>query len=180
MPDAWLLGRDAGLPFQGFFRARVRGVRAHLAIAGAVPCLEGLAQDHLRARAVEVLLRSTATGAWRTTDRHGLIARAWSLLAERLEEGQRAGMSVLMVGEDEDGVGVTGAGIGGAWAVEGGTLRRLVPRGHPLLGAAGLPDSVPGVLTLDRRPEDVLAQIWGQSGALPPVPELPARCGGRP
>ncbi len=158
-------------------------MHATLSVAGALPLATGaeaLVRDHQRARAVEVLLGAVVSGPWRSTDRHGLIARAWGLLGERLEPEDSGGLTVLFVAEDADGVGVAGVGFGDVWGVQDGALRRLVPRKHPLLCPPGLGPEVPGVLTLERVPAGVVASLWGAEPTLPAVAELAARCGGRP
>lgn len=135
------------------------------------------------ARRVESVLRVCAEGAWWDTDRHGLLRRAWTLLSELSGErlGPRHGedLTLLMVSLDERGVGVAGVGLDAIWAGSGGKFRALVPPGHPLLTPPGLPDSVPGVLTLEGEPADVIAAPTGVEPTLPSAGELLIRCGVR-
>ncbi len=173
------MGREGRFPFQGYFRVAIEGSHAGVCIAGALGGQDTLKAAHQRARVVEVLLSTVADREHRGLDRHGLLRRVWTLLSERADDALRAELTAVLVAVDEDGTGVAGVGLGGVWAVQDGALRRLVPRSHPLLGGPGLPDEVPGVLTLERRPVQVVASAWGQDPLLPPVADVQDRCGGR-
>ena len=86
-----------------------------------------------------------------------------------------------LTAQDSDGVGVAGVGLSMVWGVmEDGLLQPLVSGDHPLLSVAGLPEQVPGVLTLDRP----VLQVLGIPDHLPPdLPadfELRRDCGWRP
>lgn len=136
------------------------------------------------ARRVEATLRTAPDGVYWDADRHGLLRRAWSLLdemsPERLGPDGGRDLCLLFVAEDGAGVGVAGVGLGAVWGRFDETFRALVPLGHPLLGAPGRPAAVPGVLTLERRPQLVVAAAAGAEPVLPDPASFARRCGDRP
>jgi hypothetical protein len=157
------------------------GARAGLWAVGRVGASQGDPQRaYSAARTVEAALRRATAGAWRETDRNGLLRRAWELLGAEPPASVGGGLdaTVLLVAEDELGVGVAGVGLGAVWGVVDGALRRLVPRGHPLLGPPGLPGAVPGVLTLDGPlPTDVIGAPHELAALSPVLDRLERQCG---
>jgi len=155
-----------------------------MGFAGRVATGAGPEEAWRVARRVEATLRTAPDGVFWDADRHGLLRRAWSLLDEIRPErlGPEAGrdLCLLFVAEDGGGVGVAGVGLGAVWGRFDDTFRALVPLGHPLLGLAGRPLAVPGVLTLERRPQLVVAAPAGAEPVLPDASSFARRCGDRP
>ena len=182
-PEAWLLGGPGLMPLRGHFRLTVRGRRATLAVAGRVAVDAGLDAAFTVATRLGGVLSAAAEGAWADTDRHGLMRRVWQLLAEvpadALGPAGGGDLSLVMLGVDERGVGVTGAGLSGAWGWLGGHHRPLVSPGHPLLSPPGRPEGVPGVLTLDQPCGRVVATPRPLEPVLPATDRIRQRCGVR-
>lgn len=178
---AMMLGDGGRLPFLGHFRVRVEGSSARLLAAGRVGVGADMLVSFQAARHVERLLGFAADGPWFRTDRHGLIRRAWQLLSEA--DGQRLGprggsdLSVVMVATDARGIGVAGAGLGSVWGRFAGGVRPVATGRHPLLGVPGIPDNVPGVLTLDETPDAVVGVPWHIADRALPADGLERACG---
>lgn len=174
---ALLLGDPGRAPFAGHARARVVGPRATMTAAGRVAAGAGLVVAYGAARALEeVLHRAAGPG-----DRNAMLRRAWEALealpAAALGPEGGADLSLLLVAEDAEGIGVAAVGLAALWGELGGQLLPLVEGKHPLLCPPGRPSRTPGVLTLDLAPE----RLVGCPASLDPTPPalaaLDARCG---
>lgn len=174
---ALLLGDPGRTPFAGHLRVRVDVGGSWLTAAGRLATGDGLVAAYAPARRVEAALR-TVTGK----DRHGLLWRAWELLAalpgDALGSAGAADLSLLLVAGDAAGISVAGVGLAAVWG-RTDKLLPLVEGRHPLLAGPGRPKRTPGALELELRPNAII----GCPGHLPPtVPSLEtamARCGWR-
>ena len=135
--EAWMVGDTGLLPFPGHFALRVEGRHAAMAIVGRVGADADLSEAFAASRRLASVLSTAAAGPWADTDRHGLVRRAWQLLAElpgpRLGPAEGADLSLLLLAEDVRGMCVAGVGLAGVWALFGDQYRSLTTPGHPLL-----------------------------------------------
>lgn len=181
--NAWMLGDPGLMPFSGHFRLRIAGARARGALCGRIAADLPPEEAFRISRRLARVLGAALDDGWTETDRHGLMRRVWQLLKEVPDAhlGPACGddLSLLLIAEDDRGVGITGVGLSAAWAVVQDQLRPLVPAGHPLLARAGRPASLPGVLTLDAHLSRVIGAPAHLDPVLPPAHALLARCGVR-
>ena len=175
---ALLVGDPGRAPFAGHARARVVGPRATLTAAGRVGAGAGLVAAYAAARALETALHLAAGPG----DRNAMLRRAWEALAA-LPPGALGGgadLSLLLVAEDSEGVGVAAVGLAALWGELDGRLVPLVEGRHPLLSSPGLPGRLPGVLTLDLSPDRIIGCPSHLDPAPPALATLDARCGVHP
>ncbi len=175
---ALLLGSQGPLPFAGHLRTVVRGSQAALWIAGRVgESDEPVIQRYDRAMEVQTALRGLAEGSWAGSDRHGLLRGAWEILSGLPVPT----LSLLLVAVDARGVGLSGVGLSGVFGWFDRERTPIVESEHPLLGPPGLPESLPGVLTLTRSPERVIGRPWEMRREPPrTLDALKHACGERP
>lgn len=175
---AWLLGDPTRAPFQGHARLGLDTGRARLRGAGRLGVGGGLVGAYRAARALEQAILEAAAGPG---DRHALLWRSWEALfgldLATLGPDGGADLSLLLVAEDEGGVGVAGVGLCAVYGLVEGALRPLAEGSHPLLSAPGRPIRTPGVLTLDLEVQAVLGVPAHLEPAAPPLEQLRARCG---
>jgi len=96
------------------------------------------------------------------------LRAAWGALEGVLGDSAAAGsVSLVMSGHDPDGVCVSGVGLEGVWAWDPGEVLTLTEAGSPLLAPAGLPDSLPGALDLQRQPAFLIGSPVGGGATLP-------------
>ncbi len=179
--QALLLGDPVRLPFCGQLRLSITRGPAGLALAARVGAGEGPVPAWSAARNLESALRRGLAEA--SGDRHALLHALWAALGavptDGLGDAAGTDLTLLALAWDADGVGVSGVGLAAVWAWRPTALQPLVSPGHPLLAPPGLPDTVPGVLTLDPG-VDPLALVGAPSHLptdAPPLQELPRRCG---
>jgi len=101
--------------------------------------------------------------------RHDLLRAAWTCLlaVDRSLLGPARGedLSLLVIAEDEGGVGVTATGLAALHGLLGGGLEGIVPAAHPLLSLSGIPEAPPRVLTPTRIPDVFIGAT--REGSLP-------------
>jgi hypothetical protein len=182
--EAHLLGDPDRMPFVGHLQVGIHTANASLAAAGRVAAASGIVPGFRAAREIETALLSMNTQD--ITDRNQLLALAWSVLADiaSCDLGPAAGadLSLLLAARDARGMGIAGVGLSGVWGWSGQVqdeLTPLVQGAHPLLGAAGLPSAIPGVLTLDAPVTRVIAAPAHIHPVLPATEALALRCGDR-
>jgi hypothetical protein len=168
--SALLLGEPGRLPFVGHLRVRVAaGPGVGLAIAGRVAALDGVEAAFVAASHLERELARV-----RGVDRREAHDQVWATVRgiEPALLGSRGGadLSLLVACEDERGPSVSATGIGGLWGVSGDVIVALVPAGHALLDATGIPAGTPEVLHLGR-PFDALVAMAAGLEIEAPSPE---------
>ncbi len=177
---AWLLGDPTRAPFLGHARVRLDTGRARLWGVGRLGVQGGLVGAYRAARRLEQVILEAAAGPG---DRHALLWRSWEALfgmpLDELGPERGADLTLLLVAEDEGGVGVAGVGLGAVFGLTKGRLVPLAEAPHPLLGGQGRPLRTPGVLTLDLEVETVLGVPAHLEPTPPALDQLPARCGVR-
>lgn len=178
---ALLLGDSGPIPFAGHLRCAIAAGPATLSVAGRIAADAGLERAFEVSGMVAHALRSLQPAK---ADRFGLLRATWELLAlipkDALGPAGGADLSLLLLSEDPDGACLTGVGLSMVWTVEPSGLTPLVEAPHPLLGPAGRPEKVPGVLHLDGRPAQVVAAPAHRPPQAPALAELPLRSGLRP
>jgi hypothetical protein len=176
---AHLLGDSGRMPFVGHFRATVHGPGAVLSAAGRVAPLGGVSTAFHAARCIEAMLREMDTD--KLGDRHSLLRAAWSALLSipvcDLGPENGTDITVLFGCADTNGMGIAGVGLGGVWSLAESGIEPMVEGDHPLLGPAGLPDVVPGVLTLDAPVDTIIGLPHPLQIDLPHPADLLLRCG---
>lgn len=181
--NALLMGDPGRWPFVGHLRVRHGAAGSGMALAARLSD-EDRSAAYLVARRVELGVRRRLLGLPVPADRHGWLRCLWDSLldlgAEDWSEAQRASLQLLVVAWDSQGQGVSGLGLSGVWAAAEGALVPLVDPGHPLLGGPGLPESVPGVLTLDLSTDRVVACPSHLRPAPIALDAVDQRCGVRP
>jgi hypothetical protein len=182
---ALLLGDPGRMPFIGHFQVGIHTEGASLAVAGRVAGRSGVVPGFRAARELEGALLGMNTVE--VQDRHDLIRRAWRVLhdVEACDFGPDGGadLTILMVGQDAQGMGIAGVGLSGVWGWSGAVgdeVQPLVDGAHPLLGDPGMPEETPGVLTLDAPVARVVAIPTHLQPVLPGVDTLARRCGVHP
>ena len=183
MSLAALLHGDPGrLPFVGHFRAERFWGTTTLATAGRVRTRGDVASGFRVARTIETTIHGCALpdGA----DRHETLSVIWRAIQDidRCDLGPDGGddLVILFAVRDEHGTGIAGMGLGGVWAWKDDAMLPLVEGDHPLLGAPGRPDGLPGVLTLDA-PTHTIIGIAHDHPVGPPAPATWRRdCGVNP
>ena len=173
MKSAVLLGDRGALPFMGHIRAKVVVDDAVLWAAARTACGGDVVLAHESARNLQETIERVTDRFDVPPNRNDLIRGVWEALKELTADqlGSSAGsdLQLLMTAQDPEGVGIAGVGLSMVWGVmEDGLLQPLVSEDHPLLSYAGLPEQIPGVLTLDRP----VLQVVGIPDHLPS--ELPA------
>jgi hypothetical protein len=182
---ATLLGDPGRMPFVGHFRVGIQADSASLAVAGRVGAEAGLGPGFRAAREIEGALMGMRTVAVR--DRNDLLRRAWTALWDMAacDFGPQAGadLTIVLAARDTEGMGIAGVGLSGVWGWTGSSAdptEPLVTGRHPLLCGPGLPDDVPGVLTLDAPVDQVVAVPAHLQPVLPGSESLARRCGVHP
>jgi hypothetical protein len=182
---AFLLGDPGRMPFIGHFQVGIHTGGASLAVAGRVAAHSGVVRGFRAARELESALLGMSTVE--VQDRHDLIRRAWTVLhdVEACDFGPDGGadLTLLMVAQDAQGMGIAGVGLSGVWGWSGAVgdeVLPLVQGAHPLLGDPGMPGQTPGVLTLDAPVARVVAVPSHLQPVLPGPDTLARRCGVHP
>ncbi|MCB9796952.1 MAG: hypothetical protein H6741_30075 [Alphaproteobacteria bacterium] len=178
IPRALLLGSSGRLPFNGHLRVSrlTDGVRLQVAarVAHGAPPPEAWEA---------VCAAYAALAAAEGHDRWQLCRDAWERLLAvdrgRLGPASGADLSLLMVTEDAGGETISGVGLAALHTLERGELRPVVPAGHPLLGAAGLPTQPPNVLSPARPGPVYVGRCAALSVAEPPARGVLEACGVR-
>lgn len=149
-----LVGREGDWPFAGHFRGRLGPV----AFAGCVAATAGPEAAWRAGRAVEAALRA---GGPPQADRRRALSILWARLdgvdRDALGPERGADLALLLLATDAEGTAVSGAGLGGLWALWGERAEAWVTPPHPLLGSPGLPARRPGVLTVAQAPPFLVA-----------------------
>lgn len=178
LPPALLLGGGGRLPFRGHIRRGLRSGDAHLHLAARVA---HTADPGAAWQAAGALWEALDGCAGR--DRYTLCRAAWERLVglnrEALGPHRGEDLTLLMVCADPQGQILSGCGLGALWAVDAQGLRELVEPGHPLLGAAGLPKTLPRVLGPSLPASAYVARPGGEEGPAPDPERLAALCGVR-
>ena len=174
-------GAPGRLPFVGHFRFQQQSGGLAIAAAGTVAGRADVSAAFRAARAIEMVLSGLL--ARNAANRHDLLNMAWSLIGDidACDLGPAGGedLCILFAATDPEGMGIAGMGLGGVWSLDGASLKPLVTGDHPLLGAPGRPERLPGVLTLDETAHTVVAVSQDHPvPTLSPV-DLKARCGVR-
>ena len=176
---AYLLGDPGRMPFVGHFRAHLKTDNASIAVAGRVAAKDGIVPGFRAARLVEGALHGVRVDD--VVDRHDLLRRAWTALFDidqyDLGPSQGEDFSILFATRDADGMGIAGVGLGGVWGIGQDGPDPLVEGAHPLLQPPGMPDGIPGVLTLDSTVTSVFGVPAHLEPVLPTHKHLLARCG---
>ena len=178
LPRALLLGGPAWHPFSGHFRQVVELARVSLHVAGSVATTAEPEVGWCAAMRIRVALQG-AEG----TERNGIVRSAWDIVSsiERSELGPTRGLdlALLLVACDARGTVLAGTGLQAVYRLVGDQAQSLLPADHPLFAVEGIPDRLPGLLTLtDDRGTFVGA---ARSGVVLPTRALgwPVACGVR-
>ncbi len=181
---AYLLGDPGRLPFLGHFRIHVRTQEAMLVGAGRIAAQSGMVPAFRAARGLEAVLNGLRPSPGAQRDRHALIRDLWATLSDidscDLGAGGGADLSLMLAARDASGMGITGVGLGGVWRWEDSGIAPLVEGAHPLLGKPGLPEMLPGILTLDEPVGTIVGTPRHLDPVLPKASLLPTRCGVHP
>ena len=181
---AYLLGDPGRMPFVGHFQVGIHTGTASLAAAGRISAEAGVVPGFRAARELESALLGITTHD--VKDRNDLLRRAWTALHDvaACDFGHNGGadLTIVFAVQDARGMGIAGVGLSGVWGWSGEVgqeVQPLVTGAHPLLSGPGLPDQMPGVLTLDAPVAKVVAIPAHLQPVLPGSDTLARRCGVR-
>jgi len=173
-PSLALLGGPEPWPLAGHVRGALQGSRSSVAWVGRTRASAGPEAAWRASRALEQALTRAGPPEG---ERRRVLSVLWSRL-ETLEHLQD--LVLLLAAVDADGAALSAVGLGRILGDDGGTLRSWLAPPHPLLGAPGLPERLPGVLLVQGLPRWLvalpadLAQVPLEGRPLDPVF---ARCG---
>jgi len=179
---AYLHGTPGRLPFVGHFRKGLQGDKVRLAAAGSIANRADVSTAFRAARTIETAISGIQITQF--SDRHELLNAVWSALysIDGCDLGPEAGadLCALFVVSDTNGMGIAGVGLGGVWAWSDDELQPLAVGDHPLLGAPGTPERLPGVLTLEHPAPRFVAITHEATLEAPETSGLLRRCGVNP
>ena len=179
---AYLHGAPGRLPFIGHFRKRMQDNKVRLAAAGCIAIRSDLTTAFRSARTIETAIASIQLSDY--SDRHDLLNAAWEAIIslDACDLGPEAGadLCALFAVADQGGTGIAGVGLGGVWTWSDSDLQPLAVGSHPLLGAPGTPERLPGVLTLEHSVSRFVAVTHEAPLEDPTTRGLFRRCGVHP
>ena len=150
-PFAYLQGDPGRLPFLGHFRSQRSFEGGHLSVAGRLRSRGDVVRAFRAARLIESAVQSATVKNER--DRHQILAATWQHIhtidGDDLGTELGADLVILFAVQDELGIGISGMGLGGVWALSDDHFEPLVHGQHPLLTDPGRPEKLAGILTLD-------------------------------
>jgi hypothetical protein len=160
MATSLLLGDPSALPFMGHLRMSMDTSDARLSLAGRITSGGDVVEAYEASR--NILEHFESLPEPEGGMRNELLRSVWERLTQmgrdQLGRDGGSGLQLLLLAEDDEGMGVAGVGLSMVYGRVNGAWTPLVSEGHPLLCSSGVPETVPGVLTLDA-PVDLILGI---------------------